>query len=60
MKQETKFYNVGPRFIYRLKEAAKRDKLLNAYALETIMREFCEFRWNGQKTFFCFVMAKKG
>ena len=31
-------------FIYRLKEAAKRDKLLNPYALETIMREFCEFR----------------
>jgi bestrophin-3 len=31
-------------FIYRLKEAAKKDKLLNAYALETIMREFCEFR----------------
>lgn len=31
-------------FIYRLKEAAKRNKLLNEYALETIMREFCEFR----------------
>jgi hypothetical protein len=31
-------------FIYRLKEAAKRNKLLNPYALETIMREFCEFR----------------
>lgn len=31
-------------FIYRLKEAAKRNKLLNSYAMETIMREFCEFR----------------
>ena len=31
-------------FIYRLKEAAKKNKLLNAYAMETIMREFCEFR----------------
>ena len=31
-------------FIYRLQEASKKGKLLNAYALETIMREFCEFR----------------
>jgi hypothetical protein len=50
--KEIKFDTVGSRFIYRLKEAAKKDKLLNAYALETIMREFCDFRWNGQKTFF--------
>jgi len=31
-------------FIYRLQEAAKQGKLLNQYALESIMREFCEFR----------------
>lgn len=31
-------------FIYRLQEASKKGKLLNDYALETIMREFCEFR----------------
>eukprot|EP00096_Caligus_rogercresseyi_P003293 TRINITY_DN1607_c0_g1_i1.p1 TRINITY_DN1607_c0_g1~~TRINITY_DN1607_c0_g1_i1.p1 ORF type:complete len:610 (+),score=170.76 TRINITY_DN1607_c0_g1_i1:314-2143(+) len=31
-------------FIYRLQEASKNNKLVNQYALETIMREFCEFR----------------
>ena len=31
-------------FVYRIKEASKKGKLINAYALETIMREFCEFR----------------
>ena len=31
-------------FVYRIQEAAKKGKLVNAYALETIMREFCEFR----------------
>jgi len=31
-------------FIFRLQEAAKHGKLLNQYALESIMREFCEFR----------------
>jgi len=31
-------------FVYRLQEASKKGKLLNEYAMETIMREFCEFR----------------
>jgi len=31
-------------FIFRLQEATKKGKLLNQYALENIMREFCEFR----------------
>jgi len=31
-------------FIYRLQEATRKGKLLNQYALENIMREFCEFR----------------
>jgi len=31
-------------FVYRLQEATKQGKLLNQYALENIMREFCEFR----------------
>jgi hypothetical protein len=31
-------------FVYRIQEAAKKGKLLNEYAIETIMREFCEFR----------------
>jgi len=31
-------------FIFRLQEATKQGKLLNQYALENIMREFCEFR----------------
>jgi len=31
-------------FVYRIQEASKKGKLLNEYALETIMREFCEFR----------------
>jgi len=31
-------------FIFRLQEASKKGKLLNEYALETIMREFCDFR----------------
>lgn len=31
-------------FVYRIQEAAKKGKLLNDYAIETIMREFCEFR----------------
>eukprot|EP00092_Neocalanus_flemingeri_P019066 GFUD01020655.1.p1 GENE.GFUD01020655.1~~GFUD01020655.1.p1 ORF type:complete len:712 (-),score=139.07 GFUD01020655.1:319-2454(-) len=31
-------------FVFRLQEATKQGKLLNQYALENIMREFCEFR----------------
>jgi len=31
-------------FIFRVQEAAKKGKLLNQYALESIMREFCEYR----------------
>jgi len=31
-------------FIFRLQEATKQGRLLNQYALESIMREFCEFR----------------
>jgi len=31
-------------FVYRLQEATKQGRLLNQYALENIMREFCEFR----------------
>jgi len=31
-------------FVYRLQEATKHGRLLNQYALENIMREFCEFR----------------
>jgi len=31
-------------FIFRLQEATQQGKLLNQYALESIMREFCEFR----------------
>ncbi|XP_059085516.1 bestrophin-3-like isoform X3 [Tigriopus californicus] len=31
-------------FVYRIQEASKKGKLLNAYALDTIMREFCDFR----------------
>jgi len=31
-------------FVFRLQEATKKGKLLNQYALENIMREFCEFR----------------
>ncbi|XP_071748292.1 bestrophin-4 isoform X6 [Lepeophtheirus salmonis] len=31
-------------FIYRIQEASKNNKLVTHYALETIMREFCEFR----------------
>jgi len=31
-------------FVFRLQEATKRGKLINQYALESIMREFCEFR----------------
>jgi len=31
-------------FIFRLQEATKKGKLLNQYALENIMKEFCEFR----------------
>jgi len=31
-------------FVFRLQEAAKQGKLINQYALENIMREFCEFR----------------
>jgi len=31
-------------FIFRLQEATKQGKLLNQYALENIMKEFCEFR----------------
>ena len=31
-------------FIFRLQEATKKGRLLNQYALENIMKEFCEFR----------------
>eukprot|EP00095_Tigriopus_kingsejongensis_P008469 maker-scaffold18_size714446-snap-gene-3.23 protein:Tk08469 transcript:maker-scaffold18_size714446-snap-gene-3.23-mRNA-1 annotation:"PREDICTED: bestrophin-4-like" len=31
-------------FIYRLQEASLKGKLVTAFALETIMKEFCEFR----------------
>jgi len=31
-------------FVFRLQEATIQGKLLNQYALENIMREFCEFR----------------
>jgi len=31
-------------FVFRLQEATKQGRLLNQYALENIMREFCEFR----------------
>jgi len=31
-------------FIFRLQEATKQGRLLNQYALENIMKEFCEFR----------------
>jgi len=31
-------------FVFRLQEATMQGKLLNQYALENIMREFCEFR----------------
>ncbi|TRY79587.1 hypothetical protein TCAL_08946 [Tigriopus californicus] len=31
-------------FIYRIQEASIKGKLISEFALETIMREFCEFR----------------
>jgi len=31
-------------FVFRIQEAAKKGKLINQYALESIMREFCEYR----------------
>ena len=37
-EKKTEFVCIFPRFVFRLQEAAKKGKLLNSYALETIMR----------------------